>query len=184
MQARREHQPFAIGTFHRLAGRYQMQSMATIGDTRHANLLLLLQVADSVQRFADVVERPHSQISQLKNRSRRADGPPRAIGDAMARWIEQRCQLSVGWMDQPQQPGTIPIESVHILLGSSTRAVHANERPPVTAVKPDAANELHRLIDAMADDPQALARAAGFLEGLLAGRRLGEFPPLQANGGP
>lgn len=80
-----------------------MPGMATIHEIRHANFLTLLARYPTIQAFADAVERSHSQISQIKNRSRHStSGEPRAIGDDLARHIEGRLQLAPGWMDTPQ----------------------------------------------------------------------------------
>ncbi len=94
-----------------------MPSMQTVTETRHANLLSLIEKAGSVQAFANLVERSHSQISQLKNRSKHSKtGEPREVGDDMARHIEAKLSLPVGWMDVPPgapdgQPAGSPAEA-------------------------------------------------------------------------
>ena len=80
--------------------------MATISDIRHANLLLLIARAGTIQRFATQIGRSHSQVSQLKNKHKRgADGSERVMGDDLARDIEKKLQLGEGWMDTPQAGG-------------------------------------------------------------------------------
>lgn len=82
-----------------------MHSMETIAEVRHANLLALLSRYRSLQAFADAIDRSHSQVSQLKNRNRHStSGEPRAMGDDIARHIEQKLGLGVGWMDTQHPP--------------------------------------------------------------------------------
>jgi len=70
----------ALSEFHLLACGSQMTAMQTVTEIRHANLLSLIKQAGSVQAFADQVERSHSQISQLKNRSKHSKtGEPREV---------------------------------------------------------------------------------------------------------
>lgn len=77
--------------------------MVTIHEIRHANFMALLERYPTIQAFANAVERSHSQISQIKNRSRHSNsGEPRTIGDELARHIERRLGLNTGWMDTPQ----------------------------------------------------------------------------------
>lgn len=81
---------------------YQMQAMPTIQDIRHANFMVLLDRFPTIQAFANAVERSHSQISQIKNRSRHSNsGEPRTIGDDLARHIEDKLALAPGWLDSP-----------------------------------------------------------------------------------
>lgn len=84
------------------AAGYQMQPVATIDEIRHANFLLLLGQHKTIQAFANVLERSHSQISQLKNRNKHSSGgEPRVIGDDFARHIEAKMGKPPGWMDTP-----------------------------------------------------------------------------------
>ena len=93
--------------------------MATVHDTRHQNLLRLIEELGDIQALADRIERSHSQVSQLKNRSIHSQtGAPRQIGDAMARHIERKLHLDVGWMDShhPTQGYERPVGSTALVL--------------------------------------------------------------------
>lgn len=94
-------------------------AMSTIDETRHANFLLLSARYPTLQAFANAVGRSHSQMSQIKTRARHSTtGLPRSIGDDLARDIETRLGLSVGWMDvphasePPQAWGVIPLRAI------------------------------------------------------------------------
>lgn len=89
--------------------------MKTISEIRHANLLNLIEEAGGVSRLAEKVDRSHSQISQLKNRSRHSkSGEPREMGDDMARHIEQKFALRTGWMDSEHPiEGGVKIENLY-----------------------------------------------------------------------
>lgn len=80
-----------------------IDAVQTVYDIRHANLLLLKKRAgNSVTTLALEIDRSHSQISQLLNRSKHTKSKkPREIGDELARHIEHQCDLPRGWMDQP-----------------------------------------------------------------------------------
>lgn len=79
--------------------------MLTIDEIRHANLLLLIKEYGSIQKLAVAVERSHSQISQLKNRSKHSGSQePRQIGDEVARHLEEKTGKVRGWMDVSHEP--------------------------------------------------------------------------------
>lgn len=100
----------ALSEFQSVACGSQMAGMQTVSEIRHANLLSLIKQAGSVQAFADQVERSHSQISQLKNRSKHSKtGEPRDVGDDMARHIEGKLGLPTGWMDAPHAEVEAPL---------------------------------------------------------------------------
>lgn len=85
-----------------IAVRYEMPSVRTIEEIRHARLLQLLedkQRFPTIQSLADTIERSHAQVSQWKNQSKRAGGGVSNIDSASARWIEQRTGKPLGWMD-------------------------------------------------------------------------------------
>jgi Peptidase S24-like len=93
----------APSEFTSTAGGYPITLMSTISAIRHANFLKLLARFPTVQAFANAIERSHSQVSQLKNQSPHSrSGEPRVIGDDIARHIEARLGLAMGWMDTPQ----------------------------------------------------------------------------------
>jgi hypothetical protein len=91
----------APGEFHLAALGYQIAGVRTIQEIRHANLMSLIEQAGSIQAFANAIDRSHSQVSQLKNRSKHSkSGQPRAIERELASHIEQQLGLDAGWMDQ------------------------------------------------------------------------------------
>jgi hypothetical protein len=89
-----------------------MRQVPTISEIRHANLLLLIARAGGVGAFAEQIERSQSQVSQIKVRSPHSStGEPRDIGDDLARHIETKLTLNVGWMDQIHNAFTLPLAS-------------------------------------------------------------------------
>jgi hypothetical protein len=97
----------------------------TIEDTRHARLLLLLREFDTIQAFADKIERAHAQVSQWKNRSKRANGRVSTIDSDSARWIEGKTGKPRGWMDQP----IVEVTSLSMLRTTNTVTHHVAEQP-------------------------------------------------------
>lgn len=79
-----------------------MRAMKTSSEIRHANLLALIKKAGSIQAVAEKLGKDHAQISQLKTQAKHSKtGKPRLIGDDIARLIEERFNLEIGWMDNP-----------------------------------------------------------------------------------
>lgn len=89
-----------MGSFILLAKGSQMPQMKTCSEIRHENLLKVIEEAGSLQVVADRLDKSHAQISQLKTQAKHSNtGKPRVIGDDMARLIEEKFELEVGWMD-------------------------------------------------------------------------------------
>lgn len=97
-----------------------MDNMKTCSEIRHVNLLDLIDKAGSIQAVADRLGKDHAQISQLKTQAKHSKtGKPRLIGDDIARLIEARFELEIGWMDnlhdtersQPSSQATAPTSS-------------------------------------------------------------------------
>ncbi|RYH41903.1 MAG: hypothetical protein EON54_17935 [Alcaligenaceae bacterium] len=77
-----------------------MLAMKTSSEIRHANLLKIIESVGSLQLVADKLEKSHAQISQLKTQAKHStSGKPRVIGDDIARLIEEKFDLEIGWMD-------------------------------------------------------------------------------------
>ncbi len=58
-----------------------------------------------MQSVANTLGKSHSQISQLKTQTRHStSGKPRVIGDDLAREIEEKFNLEIGWMDNVHEP--------------------------------------------------------------------------------
>lgn len=81
--------------------------MQTIAEIRHANLQALIEQHGGLMRFAELIDRSHSHVSQLRNRSPRGDGKERSMGSVMARHIERSLGLHSGWMDTPHPPNRV-----------------------------------------------------------------------------
>lgn len=103
--------------------------MRTCSEIRHANFLTAISLAGGQQALADKLEKTHSQISQLKNQIKHSTtGKPRVIGDDMARLIEARLGLEIGWMDNVhghqdsrEKPVSAPIPLPRPAASSSPR---------------------------------------------------------------
>ena len=79
--------------------------MKTCSEIRHENLLKVIEEAGSLQSVADRLDKSHAQISQLKTRAKHSKtGKPRVIGDDIARLIEEKFELEIGWMDNTHSP--------------------------------------------------------------------------------
>ena len=79
-------------------------SMHTIDETRRQRLTMLLEKHGSIAALNDAIglARTDATLSQIKNRSpHHKTGKPRAMGDDLARKIEERLTLPAGWMDTP-----------------------------------------------------------------------------------
>ena len=74
--------------------------MDSINETRHKNLLALLEEAGNTKKLSDRTGVPAAYISQLKNRSLTAAGKPRNIGDETARQLESGMGKPPGWLDR------------------------------------------------------------------------------------
>jgi hypothetical protein len=77
-------------------------------DTRHDNLLRLIESHGGQRALADSIDKSPAQISQWVNRAPNSrTGTPRTISGASAREIESRLGLPAGWIDQPH--GTVHV---------------------------------------------------------------------------
>lgn len=78
--------------------------MQTIADTRRQRLTLLIREFGSLAALNERLELPRTDatLSQIKNQSpHHKTGKPRAMGDDLARKIEEKLGKPVGWMDTP-----------------------------------------------------------------------------------
>lgn len=94
----------ARSEFHSLAFGFPMLAMPTIAEIRYANLMLLIGTQHgAIKRFAALIDRDPSHVSQWVSRSKHStSGRPRGIGDKIARHIESTLKLTPGWLDTPQ----------------------------------------------------------------------------------
>lgn len=88
-----------------LAAGYVIKAMKTIAETRLIRLnMLIKQFNDSLAELNEAVGlvRTDSSLSQIRNKSAHSKtGKPRTMGDDMARKIENKLNLEIGWMDTP-----------------------------------------------------------------------------------
>lgn len=109
--------------------------MGTIEEIRHANLLAVIaELArehgerGAIQRLAERMGRSHSQLSQLKTRSKHSrTGKPRNIGSQMARAIEAAAGKPAGWMDSthasaPAAQPAMTADEIRALIAREVRA--------------------------------------------------------------
>lgn len=82
------------------------QNVKTIDETRRIRLDMLIKrfggkLADLNEALG--YERTHSQLARIKNKNQRTDRPGKffVMGDELAREIEEKLSLSLGWMDTP-----------------------------------------------------------------------------------
>ena len=68
--------------------------------TRHRNLEILIREAGSARALARRTGTSDSYLSQLRNRTPRADGQPRRIGDRLAARLEGAMHKPPGWLDE------------------------------------------------------------------------------------
>ena len=121
------------------------QGVNTIDETRRARLEMLIKrfggkLADLNEALG--YERTHSQLARIKNKNQRTDRPGKffAMGDELAREIEEKLSLGLGWMDTPP--------SYLELLGDNdprTKVMQLMEAMP-----PDQWQTAVRLLDALA----------------------------------
>ena len=90
--------------------------MATVFDIRRANLITLLQRYPSTADFNVAVGKKRNApgFTMIKNRAMNGD-KVRVMGDALAREVEKKLSLPIGWMDiDHQSVGYINEENVAI----------------------------------------------------------------------
>lgn len=90
----------SLGLIHVASYGLSNARMTTIYEVRHANLVILIDQEGTIQKVADKIDRSHAQVSQLKNRNKHSgSAKTRSIGDDLARHIEDKFELTRGWMD-------------------------------------------------------------------------------------
>lgn len=80
--------------------------MKTVGEIRRDNLEQLIKQHGSLAQLNERIglARTDATLSQIRNQSLSARGKPRSMGDELARRIELKLGLEVGWMDNLQYP--------------------------------------------------------------------------------
>jgi hypothetical protein len=81
-----------------------MLRMQTVFETRRGRLKELIGRYGSIAALNIAIgwEPTNPRLSQIQNRSVRSDrGTPYEMGDTTARYIEEKLELEVGWLDTP-----------------------------------------------------------------------------------
>lgn len=138
----------ALASFCFFAPAPVISAVQTIAETRRQRLQLLLDKHKSLANLNERIglARTDATLSQIKNQSaHHKTGKPRAMGDDLARKIEEAMQLPSGWMDTPPTYADLhgrpdPVSMALDLL---------------TAMEPEAQYQALRLLDALAQPPTA-----------------------------
>jgi hypothetical protein len=81
--------------------------MQTIDETRRQRLQILIDRHGTLAALNEALglARTDATLSQIKNKSAHSKtGTPRCMGDPLARRIEEKLDLPLGWMDTPPKP--------------------------------------------------------------------------------
>lgn len=138
----------ADASFCFLRSAHVIAGVQTIAETRRQRLTMLLSRYKSLAELNDRLglARTDATLSQIKNQSaHHKTGKPRAMGDELARRIEQAMSLEEGWMDTPPTYAELNGEPDAI-----SKAVQL-----LQAMEPEARYQALRLLDAIAQPTQA-----------------------------
>ena len=94
----------AFCEFSKLAIGFSIRGMQTASETRKARLIMLIDRFGSVAALNEALHwaRTDPKLTQIRNGHMRAGrDKPYQMGDAMAREIEEKLSLGIGWMDTP-----------------------------------------------------------------------------------
>ncbi len=94
----------AFCEFQKLTIGFQIQAMQTASETRKTRLIMLIKRFGSVAALNEAMAWPRTdpKLTQIRNGHMRAGrDKPYQMGDAMAREIESKLNLEMGWMDTP-----------------------------------------------------------------------------------
>jgi hypothetical protein len=94
------------GKFTGWAHMHDHQTVNTIDQTRRSRLeMLITRFGGKLANLNEALglERTNSQLARIRNRNARTDRPGKFfdMGDDLAREIEQKLSLGLGWMDTP-----------------------------------------------------------------------------------
>lgn len=152
----------ALNQFQKIALGYSIGPMFTISETRIARLSILeRQHGHSLANLNDALElsRTDSTLSQIRTRAPHSKtGKPRAMGDDLARKIELKLGLPVGWMDTPptlaEQFGQDDIQSK---LGTLMARMPPSDLERAYAVLNALSQSALKPADAQPTDPENIA---------------------------
>ena len=117
--------------------------MQTVSETRRARVEMLIKKHGSIAELNTALglSRTDPKLALIRNANKRGDrAKPHQMGDAMARFIEEKLSLGHGWMDTPP----------------SHAELHGEEDPRtkvmllMEAMPPDQWQTAVRLLDALA----------------------------------
>jgi hypothetical protein len=95
----------AIAQFQKIADVYSIMDMQTVSETRRQRLAILVKrYGDSLAKLNEALglDRTDATLSQIRTSAPHSKtGKPRSMGDELARKIEAKLELAVGWMDTP-----------------------------------------------------------------------------------
>lgn len=95
----------ALDQFANLAIGHVIEAMQTISETRLARLTMLVKRhGDSLAELNEAIglDRTDATLSQIRTKAPHSKtGKPRSMGDDLARKIEEKLSLGLGWMDTP-----------------------------------------------------------------------------------
>ena len=94
----------AKGEFQVLSIGFPMPDMQIVSETRRVRLEMLIKKHSSVAELNTALGwvRTDPKIAQIRNANIRSGrAKPHQMGDAMAREIEEKLSLGLGWMDTP-----------------------------------------------------------------------------------
>ncbi len=92
------------GEFQKVAIGYEIPPMQTVSETRRNRLEMLIERHGSVAELNTALgwARTDPKLAQIRNANiRKGRAKPHQMGDAMAREIEEKLTLALGWMDTP-----------------------------------------------------------------------------------
>jgi len=107
-----------------------MRGMQTVEETRRERLLFLISKEGGLANLLEklgLARTDNSRLSRIANANVRHErgGQPYVMGSPMAREIEQKLQLPIGWMDTP--PTAADLYSGNVALGRMAELMAAME---------------------------------------------------------
>jgi phage repressor protein C with HTH and peptisase S24 domain len=108
--------------------------MQTIDETRRQRLQILIDKYSTLAALNEALglARTDATLSQIKNKSAHSKtGTPRCMGDPLARRIEERLGLPLGWMDTPPSSEQAQVTS----HGAASEALDGSDHPSIGNVR-------------------------------------------------
>jgi phage repressor protein C with HTH and peptisase S24 domain len=109
--------------------------MQTIDETRRQRLQILIEKHSTLAALNEALglARTDATLSQIKNKSAHSKtGTPRCMGDPLARRIEEKLDLPLGWMDTPpRHEQEFTVDAGQASQAASAGPTNGNVRFPV-----------------------------------------------------